>query len=69
MVKDNKRIKSALKEFHRRVKTYLKHCNKEKIETISRWCKQLVNHGKNMERNLKGSWNHDHVREKLTHVK
>ena len=49
LVKDSKQIKNVMKGFQSRGHTYFKHCNKEKIETISIWCKQLVNHGKEME--------------------
>ena len=45
LAKDNKRIKSVLKEYHIWGNSYFKHCNKDKIETISKWCNQLMHNG------------------------
>lgn len=39
--KDKKQIEKIIEEFDERGNNYFKHCNKEKIETIGRWCDEL----------------------------
>jgi vacuolar-type H+-ATPase subunit I/STV1 len=41
--KNKNRIKKIIEEFDERGNNYFKHCNKEKIETISTWCNELLN--------------------------
>ena len=45
VIKDNTRLKKTIQGFKERDTNYFKHCNNKKIETISRWCKQLKNNG------------------------
>ena len=55
VIKDNTRLKKTIQGFNEMGNNYFKHCKKEKIETISRWCSQLKNHGFGMGRNLQGN--------------
>ena len=48
VIKDRNRIENAIKEFKRRGNTYFEDCNKEKIETISKWCNRLNHNGSKM---------------------
>ena len=51
--KNKNRIKKIIEEFVERGNNYFKHCNKEKIETIGTWCKQLINNQSKMVKNTK----------------
>jgi hypothetical protein len=51
--KNKNRIKKMIEEFEERGNNYFKHCNKEKIETIGTWCKQLINNQSKMVKNTK----------------
>jgi hypothetical protein len=43
LTKNRNRIQKMIEEFDERGNNYFKHCNKEKIETISTWCNKLLN--------------------------
>ena len=42
-VKIKNKIEKMIEEFDKRGNNYVKHCNKEKIETIITWCDELLN--------------------------
>ena len=44
VIKDNNRLRKSIRGFNKRGNNYFKHCNKEKIETICRWCSVSLIH-------------------------
>ena len=51
LTKHKNRIKKMIEEFDERGNNYFKHCNQEKIETISAWCNELLNNHSKMIKN------------------
>ena len=51
LTKNKNIIKKIIEEFDERGNNYFKHCNKEKIETISTWCNELLNNQSKMIKN------------------
>jgi hypothetical protein len=49
--KNKNRIKKTIEEFEERRNNYFKHCNKEKIKTISTWCNELLHNQSKMIKN------------------
>jgi hypothetical protein len=64
--KDNNRIENVIKELKGRGNNYFKHCNKEKIETICRWCNKCLHNSSKM---VKKNEDYEDVKEKLRPVK